>query len=403
MVERLRSLLQMISSNPRLEENIRSLVVNGIREVPESIDEVLYQVVLRLQNITKLTIIFYHDSWFRGRPLLGNAISLLLQGAHLQHLSFSSCPTFKTSSIATCSTLKSIAFDSTRGVVVDHTEEPCPLPFFHKLKITYSVIILETMRSDPRLRALFGNVQDLDISFNFERPPPWKDTLDWTNFQSLSLTTTLICEHSFRDFTIVRTHTYLRLGSLDERFGSFFEEMPWTSFSRLGALSLTVDFAIPSYQRTTPTSWFTSPSIPQIFSGASHLVQLRSLAVTYHFLTPFVDEPWIDQTMRELCGQCLDPTFKVREAFPALKSFSTSISMVISSVISYRLDKAGLSARTIAHLPSVFGPGGRVEVDGWKAVVDGDLSISYVEYDSGVDDDEDDEEEEDDYGQTLDQ
>jgi len=111
------------------------------------------------------------------------------------------------------------------------------------------------------------------------------------------------------------------------------------------------------------------------------------LKIIYHFPVAFVEEPWLDQTIREIYGECLNPTFEQRGGFPVLETFSTSVNIGATPEVLRKIGKGGLLARLIGSLPSVFGPGGRVEVDGWKVAVDGELFVddNYTFYNTDLD------------------
>ena len=132
-----------------------------------------------------------------------------------------------------------------------------------------------------------------------------------------------------------------------------------------------------------PTRWFLRSSPPLFLSEPSHLERLRDLSIRYNFPEAFAKEAWLDQALLEFYGECLNPTFEQRSGFPALETFSTSINIDATPRLSQRIDKVGLLARTMGNLPSVFGPGGRAEVDGWKVAVDGEI---YVDKEFGDDD-----------------
>ena len=384
-VERLRSLVQLMGSNPRIGSSARSVVFSANVEDPK-LDEALYQAVLHLQAVVNLTVICHYDRWFGARPFFHNAISILLRGAQLQHLTFTKCTTFRTSSIAMSLSLKSLTIEKAENAVVDRTGDPYPLPSLQKLVLISSDIILDTMRLDSRLRAVFKNVHHLEISFNLIRPPTWQDTFDWTNMQSLTLSSWVDCKSRLISFPARRADASIFTVPIDERFGSFYAEVPWSSLSRLTSLSLAIIFHGPYDWTEHPDSWFNLHSVPHILSGAaSHLGQLRTLEIMYIFSTmTFLAEEWVERSLRELLGECLDPSFEQRSAFSSLESFSTSVYMMGSPRLLRNMDRAGFLARTMEHLPSIFGPGGRAEVDGWKAFVNGDLSIDpdYAEFSS---------------------
>ena len=150
--------------------------------------------------------------------------------------------------------------------------------------------------------------------------------------------------------------------------------MPWSSFARLASLSVHVEFLGPAFwsvPRRDSVRWCILPSAPLFLSEASRLVGLQELKVDYRFKDTFYEGPWLNQTLRELYGECLNPTFaRERGGFPALELFSTSITMSRTPDL---IGKAGLIANVMSQLSSIFGPGGRVEMDSWKTVVRGEL------------------------------
>jgi len=199
-----------MDSNPHIGRSVRSLVLAANHEDTE-FDQALDKLSLHLNYVASLQLISQYARYANPRPFFDSALSRILRGPQLRHLTFTKCTTFRTSSIAFSSNLKSISFEDTRDAITDHAGlDPYPLASLQKLVLIHSNIILETVRLEPRFRALFSNVQDLDVTLDFTRPPQWQETLNWTNLQSLSLSSWLQCKHlrSLRTF-IVNLNRYL--------------------------------------------------------------------------------------------------------------------------------------------------------------------------------------------------
>jgi len=201
-VGRLESLVQMMDTNPHIGRSVRSLVLTANLRFTK-FDQALDKLSLHLDRVVSLRVIsHYNPRPFEyapppnPRPLFDNALSRVLRGPQLQHLTFTRCSTFRTSSIAMSTSLKSITFEHTSDALTDHAGDPYPLASLQKLFLFHSNIILETMRLEPRFRALFSNVQHLDVTLDFTRPPQWQETCNWTNLLSLSLSSVLECKYS---------------------------------------------------------------------------------------------------------------------------------------------------------------------------------------------------------------
>ena len=108
-----------------------------------------------------------------------------------------------------------------------------------------------------------------------------------------------------------------------------------------------------------------------------------------------------------LYQRSLDRTFADHSSFPALKTFRTEIH-IISSIWD-EISLKSLIRRVKKELPSVFGPGGRQELHGWKAVVRAKVEqyidpSTYPEPDelrSDSDDEKDEDELEDEYDEKI--
>jgi len=135
----------------------------------------------------------------------------------------------------------------------------------------------------------------------------------------------------------------------------FMAGLPWSSFALLATFKFELKFNPRSVQNPPPltTRWFDLPT-PLLLSEASRLVRLREVTINYRFLTPFRTEAWLERTLGELYGECINPSFGERGAFPALEWFSTSIT--INGTEPEILEKRGILDRVRDHLPSIFYP-----------------------------------------------
>ena len=121
------------------------------------------------------------------------------------------------------------------------------------------------------------------------------------------------------------------------------------------------------------TTWIAEgPNASLFLSGPSRLRTLESLQLGYDFFMHFGSEAQVDQALRELFRDSLETNFRCREAFPSLGKFDLCVHMTVapklsgSEVVKMEIEKC---------LPSIFGRGGRCEVDGWAASVDVDWVV----------------------------
>lgn len=253
---------------------------------------------------------------------------------------------------------------------------------------------MEEMKSDGRFCNLFCNIQHLEITlrlpFTHSIPPQWQGSLKWENLRSLFISSWVNCKYSLIFFPqtklMFRYVVTVPLNGIG--FASFFAKVPWSSFDQLSTLNLCVETSGPQFWESSwrrDIHWCDPPTAPHFLSEASRLVRLRELNVAYRFKDVFSDEGWLEQGLRDLYGECLNPTFGESSGFRALEFFSTSIILTITPELSARgIDKVGLLAQVEDHLSSVFGRGGRVEMDGWKTDVEGELYVkpdpNYVDF-----------------------
>jgi len=118
-------------------------------------------------------------------------------------------------------------------------------------------------------------------------------------------------------------------------------------------------------------SWIGNSANPLFLSGPSRSKLLKSLHLKYDFVVFFKSEAAIDQALQDLVHGCLDPTFRHGDSFPSLRNFHFCVRMTDTcAAVKGGMQKEALTMRVIERLPSVFGAGGRCDVDGWAAHVD---------------------------------
>ena len=143
---------------------------------------------------------------------------------------------------------------------------------------------------------------------------------------------------------------------------------------RLKILILLTEVALPieaGDRATTP--WIAEESKADLFlSGPSRSRTLESLKLEYLFAVNFNSEARVDQTLRELFRASLEPNFRHGHTFSSLKIFDLCVSMTVDPPVS---GPEAVKTEIEKCLPSIFGPGGRCEVDGWAASVDVDWSV----------------------------
>lgn len=162
---------------------------------------------------------------------------------------------------------------------------------------------------------------------------------------------------------------------LDEAFSFYFQDFPWLSLSALKRLKLDFLLAERRIPSTLPQiGWVSNSSHSLFLSGPSRLKHLESLDLNYRFLMPFRASEYVYQTLKEIGHDSLEPNFRRRDSdtFSSLKNLSLHFRM--SGVAEVLKDEVGmtrqvLGTRVVDHLPSVFGAGGRCEVDGLVAQV----------------------------------
>jgi len=173
---------------------------------------------------------------------------------------------------------------------------------------------------------------------------------------------------------------------LNQEFFSYCEEFPWSSLSALKRLKINLRLTeinppIGAEGNTANTPpWIAEASKTRLFlSGPSRLKTLKKVELKYRLVTVFKSEARVDQTLRELFHDALDPSFRRRsggDTFPSLKNFDLCVKVTVSPELSGGGKvKEAVKMGTEKCLPSIFGPGGRCEVDGWAARVDVDWSV----------------------------
>jgi len=172
---------------------------------------------------------------------------------------------------------------------------------------------------------------------------------------------------------------------LGQDFLSYCQDFPWSSFSALKTLDFTLNFvqATPPDEgdaSVTYPTWNNISSSPSTFlSGASKLKTLENLQLDYRFFVPFFDgDVQIDRTLQDFIFDGLDSDFRFGDTFPSLKKLDLFVRMIGTPEVANLGGMAERSSKNILSkklLPSVFGPGGRCEADGWAAFVDVGVSV----------------------------
>jgi len=127
-------------------------------------------------------------------------------------------------------------------------------------------------------------------------------------------------------------------------------------------------------------TWVTNPDSPSIFlSGPSRLKTLESLQLDYLFFYPFFKSAaQVDRTLQEFLRDSLDPNFHAVDTFPSLKKLGLFVRMIGTPEVANLGGVAERSSKNMLSkklLPSIFGPGGRCEADGWAASVDVGVNV----------------------------
>jgi len=173
---------------------------------------------------------------------------------------------------------------------------------------------------------------------------------------------------------------------LNQEFFSYCQEFPWLSLSALKRLkvSLTLTGINPpnfgAEGNVANTPWIDRTCKSQLFLfGPSRLKTLKKVELKYRLVMVFRSDAQVDQTLRELFHDSLDLNFRPRsggDTFPSLENFDLCVDMTASPELSGGgMVKEAVKLSTEKCLPSIFGPGGRCEVDGWAARVDVDWSV----------------------------
>jgi len=166
------------------------------------------------------------------------------------------------------------------------------------------------------------------------------------------------------------------LSALDQHFFSYWEEFPWSSLSVLKKLTVVLVFAESPPSTRAPQAdvnhypgWISCSKSPLYLYGPSRLKFLETLVLKYYFGFRFKTEARVGQTLQELVHDCLDPTFRRGDAFPSLRRFGLGVDTAATSleVLGDRASIEWLKMDLLERLPSIFGAGGRCEVDGWVA------------------------------------
>ena len=171
---------------------------------------------------------------------------------------------------------------------------------------------------------------------------------------------------------------------LNQEFFSYCQEFPWSSLSALKRLKINlmlteINPPIGAEGNVINTPWIDQASKTRLFlSGPSRLKTLKKVELKYRLVTVFKSDRRVDQTLRELFHDALDPSFRRSrgDAFPSLENFDLCVDVTVSPELSGGgMTKEAVKLGTEKCLPSIFGPGGRCEVDGWAARVDVDWSL----------------------------
>jgi len=130
---------------------------------------------------------------------------------------------------------------------------------------------------------------------------------------------------------------------------------------------------------TYPT-WVTNPDSPSTFlSGPSRLKTLETLQLDYRFFDPVFDsDAQVDRILQDFIFDGLDPNFRAGDTFPSLKKLDLFVRMIGAPEVANPSGMAGEASKSTLSeklLPSIFGPGGRCEADGWAACVDVGVSV----------------------------
>jgi len=168
-------------------------------------------------------------------------------------------------------------------------------------------------------------------------------------------------------------------------FLSYCQELPWLSFSALKTLNFTLNFveATPLDEEDASVmypTWINNAESPLIFlSGPSRLKTLETLQLVYLFFDPVFDsDAQVDRILQKFLHDNLDPNFRAGDTFPSLKVLDLFFRTIGAPEVANPGGMAGeASKNTLSKklLPSIFGPGGRCEANGWAACVDVGVSV----------------------------